>query len=76
MWFPSLLARGLSRVLKKTRENGPIPLGEKHRYVVFSDHHKGSGSKADDFRRCKETYLAALAHYFDQGYHLIILGEH
>lgn len=75
MWFPSLLARGLSRVLKKARENGPMPLGEHHRYVIFSDHHKGAGTGADDFVPCKETYLAALDYYFGEKYHLIILGD-
>jgi UDP-2,3-diacylglucosamine pyrophosphatase LpxH len=75
MLFPSLLARGLSRVLKAARESGPIPLADQHRYVIFSDHHKGAGTDADDFKLCKETYLAALDHYFDRGYHLIILGD-
>ena len=75
MWFPSLLAKGLSRVLKTARESGTIPLGESHRYVIFSDHHKGAASDADDFAPCKETYLAALNYYFDQDYHLIILGD-
>ncbi len=75
MLFPSLLAKGLSRVLKAARESGPIPLAEKHRYVIFSDHHKGAGTDADDFKACKETYLAALDHYFDRNYTLILLGD-
>jgi len=75
MLFPSLLAKGLSRVLKAVREKGPLPLGESHRYVIFSDHHKGGGTKADDFAACKQTYLTALNHYYDQNYQLIILGD-
>lgn len=75
MLFPSLLARGLSRVLKAARASGPIPLGEEHRYVIFSDHHKGAGTDADDFKPCKETYLAALDYYFERDYHLILLGD-
>ncbi len=75
MLVPRLLARGLSRVLKAAREKGAIPLGEQHRYVIFSDHHKGAGSDADDFKPCRETYLAALDYYFDHDYHLIILGD-
>jgi UDP-2,3-diacylglucosamine pyrophosphatase LpxH len=75
MLFPSLLAKGLSRVLKAARESGPIPLAEEHRYVIFSDHHKGAGTDADDFKRCKGSYLTALDHYFDRDYHLILLGD-
>ena len=75
MYFPALLARGLSRVLKSTRERGTIPLADSHRYVIFSDHHKGAGTDADDFVPCKPAYLAALDYYFDHDYQLIILGD-
>jgi hypothetical protein len=75
MLFPSLLARGLNRVLKAARGRGPIPLGEQHRYVIFSDHHKGAGTGADDFKPCKASYMAALDYYFDRDYHLILLGD-
>ena len=47
MYFPSLLARGLSRVLKATRARGANPLPEEHRFVIVSDHHKGAGTDAD-----------------------------
>jgi UDP-2,3-diacylglucosamine pyrophosphatase LpxH len=75
MLFPGLLAKGLSRVLKAARESGPIPLGEQHHYVIFSDLHKGAGTGADDFKACKETYLRALDYYFSRDYKLIILGD-
>jgi hypothetical protein len=52
-----------------------LPLAAGQRYVIFSDHHKGAGTGADDFKGCKATYLAALDHYFAEGYQLIILGD-
>ena len=47
------------------------------RLILFSDLHKGQGKNdgADDFRRCKPTYLAALDHYWNQGYELLLLGD-
>jgi hypothetical protein len=45
------------------------------RIVVFSDHHKGSRDGADDFRGCERAYAAALAHYLEDGYRLIVLGD-
>lgn len=74
MLFPSLLARGLNRVLKAVRHSA-VDLPETHRYVIFSDHHKGGGTGADDFQFSKTAYLTALDHYFAQGFHLIILGD-
>ncbi len=45
------------------------------RIVVFSDHHKGAGDKADDFRHCEHAYAAALGYYLEAGYGLFILGD-
>lgn len=45
------------------------------RWIIFSDHHRGIGDGADDFAPCKETYLAALTYYTNQGYGLILLGD-
>ena len=45
------------------------------RMVVFSDHHRGDRTGADDFRSCEETYLGALGHYFDEDYKLVLLGD-
>jgi UDP-2,3-diacylglucosamine pyrophosphatase LpxH len=59
----------------EARQRGSVPLNGSHRYVIFSDHHKGGGVAADDFGPCKSTYLAALDHYFNEGFHLIVLGD-
>ena len=52
-----------------------LDLGSRHRYVVFSDQHKGAGDKADEFRKCRETYVAALEYCRDRGFTLILLGD-
>jgi UDP-2,3-diacylglucosamine pyrophosphatase LpxH len=67
--------RSLDRALAQARKRGAIPLVPGCRYIIFSDHHKGAGDKADDFRFCKETYQAALDAYDQDGYTLIILGD-
>jgi len=46
-----------------------------HKYIVFSDQHKGGGDKADEFRKCKETYMAALEHYLQNGFTVVLLGD-
>jgi UDP-2,3-diacylglucosamine pyrophosphatase LpxH len=43
--------------------------------VIFSDHHKGIGDPADDFRRCEHAYTAALGYYLEAGYQLFVLGD-
>ncbi len=45
------------------------------RIVVFSDQHKGQGDGADDFKRSKRAYHAALGYYLEAGYRLFALGD-
>jgi len=45
------------------------------RLVIFSDHHKGDGSPADDFKKNADLYATALAAYAEQGFKLIVLGD-
>ncbi|MEM8861897.1 MAG: metallophosphoesterase [Chloroflexota bacterium] len=72
----SSISEGLSRAL-----NGPftlplaLDLNSNHKYILFSDQHKGAGDRADEFRKCKETYMAALKHYRDAGFTLILMGD-
>jgi UDP-2,3-diacylglucosamine pyrophosphatase LpxH len=47
----------------------------RERIVVFSDHHRGAGDKADDFRSCERAYSAALGFYLEHGYRLFLLGD-
>ena len=43
--------------------------------VLLSDLHKGQRDGADDFQSCEPAYLAALAHYWQQGFELFLLGD-
>ncbi len=43
--------------------------------VIFSDHHRGTGDGADDFRDCARAYSAALGYYREAGYTLVLLGD-
>jgi UDP-2,3-diacylglucosamine pyrophosphatase LpxH len=45
------------------------------RIIIFSDQHKGTRNGADDFMLCEPAYLAALDHYYQQNFYLIILGD-
>jgi predicted phosphodiesterase len=46
-----------------------------HRYIIFSDQHKGSKNGADDFMTAEGNYVAALEFYDQRGFHLISLGD-
>jgi len=48
---------------------------QQDKYIIFSDQHKGNRSSVDDFKEAENDYLAALAHYHDQGFHFINLGD-
>lgn len=52
-----------------------LDLKSPHKYIIFSDQHKGSGDRADDFKRCKVAYRAALEYYHEKGFTLILLGD-
>lgn len=45
------------------------------RYAIFSDHHKGDGSGADDFKKNAPLYDAALSFYQEHRFQLIVLGD-
>ncbi|WP_420645159.1 metallophosphoesterase [Candidatus Leptofilum sp.] len=53
-----------------------IDLDAAHpKYIIFSDQHRGGRNGADDFQASERAYNAALAYYFEMGYHLITLGD-
>lgn len=61
---------------KKSMNDSLIPFNmAAGRFIIFSDQHRGRRDLADDFRLAEKNYLAALQHYFDQGYTLICLGD-
>lgn len=65
---------GLDRAYGRADVLDPVQL-DALRVVVFSDHHRGTGTGADDFKRCEATYRAALGWYLEQGYALWLLGD-
>jgi hypothetical protein len=79
------IARGLDKVFEPRRRllQRWIPSrhlrmtveAEKLRVVVFSDLHRGTRDKADDFRRAQRAYRAALGWYLEHGYQLWLLGD-
>ena len=67
----------IDQALDQTLANAPnVTLDlETCRVIIFSDHHKGAGDDADDFKQCAQTYRTALEHYRDSAFTLIILGD-
>ena len=68
--------------LKKNMDNEPgkkgfvIPFDSgTHRFIIFSDQHKGRKNGADDFALAENNYLAALKYYSQENFHLILLGD-
>jgi hypothetical protein len=68
------ISGGLARALGRTEERRTVDAHEL-RAVIFSDHHRGRGDGADDFRRCEQAYAAALGSYLELGHELWLLGD-
>lgn len=67
--IPSALTHSRESSLRETREIDEL------RLVVFSDHHRGQGNGADDFRQNKQAYHAALGYYAYKDFRLFLLGD-
>jgi hypothetical protein len=67
------IAKGLRKAFENATESATIDVGAL-KVVVFSDLHRGSGDRADDFRRAHRAYRAALGWYLQHGYELWLLG--
>jgi UDP-2,3-diacylglucosamine pyrophosphatase LpxH len=52
----------------------PFDAGQQ-KFIIFSDQHKGARNDADDFAGAEKNYLAALGHYYREGFHYINLGD-
>lgn len=52
-----------------------LDLDAPHRFILFSDTHKGARDGADEFERCEPAYSAALRDYRDRGFSLVLLGD-
>lgn len=75
--FENYIRDGLERVYQKTAKSPEciFTLEPGNKYAIFSDLHKGYRDKSDKFQQCEAAYLKALNYYFENGYHLIILGD-
>jgi hypothetical protein len=71
--YVAAIAKGLDGAFARASKEEFDPVND--RIVVFSDHHKGVGDPADDFRRCEHAYTAALGYYLEEGYRLFVLGD-
>ena len=67
------IAKGLDRAFAGATEQ--VLDTATARLIVFSDHHKGGGDAADDFRRSERAYSAALGYYLEAGHRLCVLGD-
>lgn len=69
--------RKLNQIYKRAKKpENLIPLSlERDLFVIFSDHHKGDSSAADDFKKNASLYETALSFYKEKGFKLIVLGD-
>ena len=73
--YNAKIRAGLDAAFKRAEGKAERFDASSERIVVFSDHHKGCGDQADDFRRCEHAYAAALGYYLEAGYKLLVLGD-
>jgi len=73
--FQRRINHGLDRAFQSARRL-TLPLDDaRTRWVFFSDHHRGSRDRSDDFARAEQAYHAALGYYLEAGYSLALLGD-
>lgn len=75
----SVLA-ALDNALARSREEEPsrgrVTFDiNQDKLIIFSDHHRGTRTRADDFRYGEQAYNAALAYYNFLAYTLVLLGD-
>ncbi|MFN0016174.1 MAG: hypothetical protein ACKVU2_16665 [Saprospiraceae bacterium] len=75
MRYETAIFKALDKVYAVAQQSGNFPIGKGHRYIIFSDQHKGAKNGADNFRPCEKNYLAALDYYARKDYSLVILGD-
>ena len=70
------LDAAFQRALEQEQTEGQMLLDiHSSKFVIFSDHHKGSRDGADDFMLCERAYNAALAYYNRLKYTLLVMGD-
>jgi hypothetical protein len=71
--YAAQIAKGLDGAYERAPHIDVDPGHDK--IVIFSDHHKGGGDLADDFRKSEHAYTMALGYYLEAGYKLMVLGD-
>lgn len=64
-------------IIQQQKKKGPVISfdSQKDKFIIFSDQHKGAKNGADDFMLCEPNYLAALEHYYQNGFFFIAMGD-
>lgn len=52
-----------------------IPLYEDSKFIIMSDCHRGQGNTGDNFLPNQALYIAALEHYYNNGFTYMELGD-
>lgn len=63
------------RISRAFEEALTLPLEQHSKYILFSDCHRGTGTPGDNFLKNEFLYLAALKHYFQNGFTYLELGD-
>ena len=63
------------RISNAFRDAPVLPLDCSSRFAILSDCHRGVGNSNDNFLKNQHLYLAALKHYFQNGYTYLELGD-
>ncbi len=73
----SALGKLVKAIRKKPGKKGIIIDADlqSHKFIIFSDQHKGARNGSDDFMLAEPNYLAVLDYYFNQSFYLINLGD-
>jgi predicted phosphodiesterase len=71
------LTKLYTHILENPGKKGSvIPINlSTDKFIVFSDQHKGAKNGSDDFMNAEPNYISALDHYYQEGFHLISLGD-
>lgn len=57
-------------------KKGPmIGFNDQHKFIIFSDQHKGIKNGSDIFALAEQNYIAALEYYYQEGFTYINLGD-
>lgn len=65
----------MQRLTQAYRTAKVVEFDSSSKFIIFSDAHRGDGSISDEFAKNRHVFVAALQHYFDEGFTLIEAGD-